>query len=521
MSAISSQREIKSTYVNLLSNKRVTIDLLIDSACNTESNLLICFSDKASFLSGLDDNTLFKFNNLSLNHLNKIFFINNRSSKKQPNPTFLAKDLQKIKVAENSHFHLIIPDSILAQCEGNNMRQFLEQLKTLSSQAASVINVYIYGHLATSVLKPRLLKNNHFISGLASMIALDESRYGYFVDFWSNKHGVVSGEEYILSHDGADRLTASPYKKTQTSEWTEDKADSERIYICREAIGESTNVPKEMHIAENNQSLISMLDNPRASTLIFSCSDQTEVQQLAMDCYQLRMTAGRQLKIIIRETQQCLRYADEKFLLRAGVNLISPVQVPQMRFMTQLEAIQGQMLTRALPQSLDALLKYDVKFGSKGYLNNNEFAQYCSDAIASSTRSNVNFSLIKLNLLPGMSAEECLRLCHVRRDGDVVTACKKALYVLFSAIRQNDIEVALNNIFEFPTRDLFHSTHRFETQYDIESEIKYIMADKVVISEEVSHLTTEKRIFSASKQPSNKIPTLFAVRKAIKLKGQA
>lgn len=521
LSAITSEREIKSVYVNLFSHKRMAIDYLINTTCNTGNSSLTSFSDKASFLSGLNDSTLLKFNNLSAEHLDKIFFISNKASTKKPNPVFLAKDIHRINIAKKSHFNLIIPDSILVQCEDSDVRLFLQQLSALSYKKESVVNVYIYGHLATSILKPKLLTNNHFISGLATMTALDDSRYGYLVDFWSNKHGVKSEEEYILTHDKADKLIATPYEKVQASEVTEDKADSERIYISREAIGESTNVPKEMHIAEDNQNLISMLDSPRASTLIFSCASQDEVQQLALDCYRLRMKAGRQLKIIIRETQQCLRYADEKFLLRAGVNLISPVQVPQMRFMTQVEAIQGQMLTRSLPQNLDALLKYDVKFGSKGYLNNRDFVQYCTDVIASSTRSNVNFALIKLNLLPGMSAEECLRLCHIRRDGDVVTACNKALYVLFSAIRHNDIEVALNNIFEFPTRDLFHSTRSFETQYDIESELKYIMEDEVVISEEVSNLTTEKQIFSASKQSLNNVPALFAVRKPINLKGQA
>ncbi|TOK37704.1 BcsE family c-di-GMP-binding protein, partial [Vibrio parahaemolyticus] len=227
---------------------------------------------------------------------------------------------------------------------------------------------------------------------------------------------------------------------------------------------------------------------------------------------------GRQLKIIVRETQQCLRYADEKFLLRAGANFISHAQIPHMRFMTQVEAIQGQMLTRPIPDSLEALLKYDLKFGSKGYLQNQDFNQYCIDVISHSTHSSVNFALIKLNLLPGMTAEECLRLCHIRRDGDVVTACKKALYVLFSAIRQSDIDIALNNIFEFPVRDLFHSTHTFDTQLDIETELKFIVQDEAVISDDVSTLATEREIFHTTTNSMVDVPPLFAVKKAIELK---
>ncbi|MCV5960076.1 BcsE family c-di-GMP-binding protein, partial [Escherichia coli] len=79
-------------------------------------------------------------------------------------------------------------------------------------------------------------------------------------------------------------------------------------------------------MAESNQELIAMLNNPRSSTIVFSCDNQSEVQQIALDCYRLRSAYGRQLKIIVRETQQCLRYADEKFLLRAGANFISHAQ---------------------------------------------------------------------------------------------------------------------------------------------------------------------------------------------------
>lgn len=233
----------------------------------------------------------------------------------------------------------------------------------------------------------------------------------------------------------------------------------------------------------------------------------------------MRVKAGSQLKIIIRETQQCLRYADEKYLLRSGVNLICPVQVPPMRFMTQVEAIQGQLLTRPIPSSLDALTKYDLSFGSKGYLRSKEFTRYCNDVISVSAQSKVNFALIKLTFLPGMQAEECLRLCHVKRDGDVVTATQKALYVLFSAIRHSDIDIALNNIFEFPVRDLFYSMRTFETQYDIDSELKYILEDEALISKEVTDLTTETQIFPEQNSAITDVPTLFAIKKTIALKG--
>ncbi|WP_310649221.1 cellulose biosynthesis protein BcsE [Vibrio alginolyticus] len=450
--------------------------------------------------------------------LNSVFFLVINSQKKTPKAINLAKDIHQTNIKKFSTCLLVVPDSLLSSTNDDFISVFLQSLNELANNKKITISVCIYGHLTTSLLKPILISHNRHIAGLATMTSLDDARYCYLVDFWSNKHGVITQHEYILTKTKDKTLKATSYETHQSHVMPEDKSDSDRIYVSRRAFRESVKAPKGMRVAESNQELIAMLDNPRSSTIIFSCDNQSEVQQIALDCYRLRSAYGRRLKIIVRETQQCLRYADEKFLLRAGANFISHAQIPHMRFMTQVEAIQGQRLTRPIPESLEALLKYDFEFGSKGYLQNQDFSQYCIDVISHSTHSSVNFALIKLNLLPGMTAEECLRLCHIRRDGDVVTACNKALYVVFSAIRQSDIDIALNNIFEFPVRDLFHSTHTFDTQLDIETELKFIVQDAAVISDDVSALATKRKIFHTATNSITDVPPLFAVKKTIELK---
>ncbi|ENG5982229.1 cellulose biosynthesis protein BcsE [Vibrio sp. 1641] len=518
LSAITSEKEISSVYVNLFTHKQMVIDYLFSTLPENNNTSLTSFTDKETFLSALNDEALCKFNELSTLHIEQCFFLSNKFTNKAPNAINLVKDIRQTNIKKLSTYILVVPDSLLSSSDDYFVSVFLRNLNELASNKKLTISVCIYGHLTTSLLKPILISHNRYIAGLATMTSFDDARYCYLVDFWSNKHGVISQDEYLLSNTKDKKLKATSYETHQPRAIQEDKSDSDRIYISRGAFRESEKAPKGMSMAESNQELIAMLNNPRSSTIVFSCDNQSEVQQIALDCYRLRSAYGRQLKIIVRETQQCLRYADEKFLLRSGANFISHAQIPPMRFMTQVEAIQGQMLTRPTPDSLEALLKYDLKFGSKGYLQNQDFSQYCIDVISHSTHSNVNFALIKLNLLPGMTAEECLRLCHIRRDGDVVTACNKALYVLFSAIRHSDIDIALNNIFEFPVRDLFHSTHTFDTQLDIETELKFIVQDEAVISDDVSALATERKIFHNAINSMVDVPPLFAVKKTIELK---
>lgn len=513
--AATSGREYRSVYVNLFTHKRLAVDFLFKLLINKDSTSLIVFTDKETFLTGFTKEKKQRINNLRKKSFEKTYFFSKHQSLKKLDPISLGLDIQRISIKRQSTCVLFVHDTLLLHCDDQQTIKFLSSIQNLANQKHLSINLCIYGNLATSILRPKLLTNNRYIAGLATMTPIDESSYNYLVDFWSNKHGVKSDNEYILSSSNNLQLEATLNQNQSFADTIKDRADSDRVYVSKEALGEGVKVPKSVYLASDNQMLLEMLDSPRASTIIFSCNDQKEVRQLAVDCFRLRAKAGNQLKIVIRETKQCLRYTDEKFLLRAGVNLICPVQLPHMRFMTQVEAIQGQLSTRPLPKNIESLLKYDLKFGHKGYLLNTEFNDYCGELIAMSSRSSVKFALIKLSLLPGMTAEECLRLCHIRRDGDVVTACTNALYILFSAIRHNDINIALSNVFEFPIRDLFYTVQTYDTQHDIEAELQYIIKDQALISSEVSQLTTEKKIFSDTHQPISDTSTLFAIKRII------
>lgn len=521
LTAITSEKQLRSVYVNLFSHKSLAIDYLANS-CSVEDNITFTScSDKESFYSGLNNHSQEQFNACVNSRIKNTYFLNIKYSSKLINISDLSEDLCRIKIQNKSIFILLIPDALLSNSSDAEINDFLKRFSSFSKKHTATVQLFIYGSLALSLLKPKLLTANSYLSGLATMTVLDEYRYSYLVDFWSNTHGVKSDVEYILSRLENGEIIAETNESAAPSMLIEDKADSERMYLSQDVLGDNTIPPKGVYIAENNKALLGLLQSPRASTVIFSCSSQSEIRQLTIDCFQLRNRAGNQLKIIIRETNQCLRYADEKFLMRAGVNLISPFQVPFVRFMTQVEAIQGQILMRPQPKSLEELLKYDQKFGRKGYLHNSDFTHYCRDVLNKSLQSNIRFALIRLQLLPGMNAEECLRLCHIRRDGDVITASDKALYVLFSAIRQDDINIALNNIFEFPVRDLFHSVRTFENHHDIEIELKKIDENEVIISEEVSMLATEKRIFSSKPTSNENTPSLYAVKKPLSVKVSA
>lgn len=504
-----------SIYVNLFTHKTLAIKNISSLIANNETATLAICSDKNTFYSGLESIDL---NSIFLEKIKNLYYLNNKATNKI-NAVKLAKDIGFFKLRKHTKLILLISDSYLASLEKKELTQFFKLLNNVAQQQSLTIQVCIYGSLIPSLLKPTLITMSHLLAGLCSTTAIDENQSHVLVDFWANQFGVKSDLQFLMTQTDDHQWIMTAFGQENTATDITEFSDSSLLYISNDALEPNTVTPKGAFLGENNQAVFDMLDVPKAATIILGCQTQQEIRQLAVDCYRLRQKAGHFLKIIVREMGQCLRYGDEQFLLQAGVNLVVPYPMQYVRFMSQVEAIQGQRLIRTLPSSLDQLLHTEQNFSNKGYLPNQVFVDYSHSIMAHSTQSNVSFALIKLTLLPGMSAKECLRLCCIRRNGDVVTASKHAIYVLFSAIHHDNIHIALSNIFEFPVRDLFRSIAVLDTHFDVETELQTLLRDEITIDDDISRLTTEKQLFSSESttetEPSS---PRFAIKKSLKLK---
>ncbi len=253
--------------------------------------------------------------------------------------------------------------------------------------------------------------------------------------------------------------------------------DTERIYVTATALHESVTLHNSVNVINTNEELFSLLDSisVQASTIVLSYQKISELESMSRQCYHLRKSKGSAIKIVIREMTSILRYIDEKLLLNAGVNFIIPFNVSFSRCISLIESIQGQIFTRKLPNNENELLKYNQDFDQKGYLANTDFKDYCSKIMVIAAQKSIRFALIKLSLLSSMKAIDCLHLCHIYRDGDIVTACNHALYVFFSAIRLNDVHATLNQLFDIPIESLFLSYTIIDNAIDIKAELPIII----------------------------------------------
>jgi cellulose biosynthesis protein BcsE len=512
-------------YINLFNTKKSSFKYINRFMADIELVSFISLSNVDDYFSGFDANERQEnYENMNVN-CQKKFFIGSKFKNKTINLKKLVNDLIKIRFQTASILIISMPDKTFDQCNNDDIAYFFRKTKKWAADQKITINFIIYGATVTSVIKPQLALHNRYISGLTTLQHIDDTHSNYHVIFWGSHHGVISNVEFCLSTNDQNQYYVSSRESDSSYQSGLKFTDDERIYAPTTAIEDGIQVPGKVIITTANADTFSILEtiHIQASTIILSCYDVHEVKQLALDCFHLRRRAGGAVKIIVREMAQCLRYSDEKFLMKSGINLIAPYSISYAKFLSLIEALQGQIFTRQIPDSIESLLKFDKEYGYKGYLSNKNFVAYCTKLTEVSEQKQLHFSLVKLNLLPGMSAEECLRLCHIRRDGDIATACKHAVYVLFSAVRMNDAKIALNNIFDIPVNDLFYSHTIIEDNYDFELELENIVKHAIEMPYDIKDISTEQPSPSRNNEqitPKSTI-TQFATNKPLKIRCKA
>ncbi|KDM90003.1 hypothetical protein EA58_18845 [Photobacterium galatheae] len=514
------KKEKRSVYVNLFGHKSAATDYLILTNKHNQNMTFTCLNDKNSFYHGLSDEILPEFTESLKRKGNRIYFLTKNISERSLNVENIIQDIFRIRMPKQSTLTILIPDILLVNLSQQRLGNLLEQLKQDATARNITIAVWLYGSLATS-LKPALMTYSHLLAGLATLTAVSPNKYQYHIAFWANRQGVRADETCLMNREAAGEFIVLPSSKAASTSRIKTDAAQSHIVLSKEALNDREQPTEPLKLMPSNQAALNESEYPGSTTLILGCDSPGMIRQLAIDCYRFRQKNGPQPNLIIRETRQCLRYSDEAFLLKAGVNLIVPHHLPFARLMSQAEAIQHQVLVRSLPEDIEALLSFDLRYENRGYLENQAFSQYCHQVMQRSTPSQLRFALVKLSLLPGMTADECLRLCHLRRNGDVVTACHDALYVLFSAIRQTDIHTALNNIFDFPVRDLFRNVRIIHSHHDTEQELKTIVEQAVCVSASAEHISMEAHQVSERSAARPEVVSLFAVSKPIQLQGES
>lgn len=286
--------------------------------------------------------------------------------------------------------------------------------------------------------------------GLASLRSQQDIHL-YDIAFWCNEKGVSARQQLILEPRGDGWQLARQEEAT-----VQPRSDEKRILSNVAVLEGAPPLSEYWSLFDNNEALFEEARTTQAATVIFSLTQNNQIENLARQIHSLRRQRGSALKIIVRENIASLRATDERLLLGCGANMVIPWNAPLSRCLTLIESVQGQQFNRYVPEEIATLLTMTQPLKLRGFQTWDIFC----DAVGNMMQNTLlppdgKGVLVALRPVPGIRLEQALTLCRPNRVGDIMTIGDNRLVLFLSFCRVNDLDTALNHIFPLPIADIF------------------------------------------------------------------
>lgn len=296
-----------------------------------------------------------------------------------------------------------------------------------------------------------LLINEHrSLSGLASLRAQTDI-HRYDVAFWCNEKGVTADQQLDVQWHKQSWQVVENVENTP-----QPRSDEKRVMSHIAVLEGAPALSENWQLFENNEQLFVAARSAQAATIIFSLTQNSQINSIARQIHALRRQRGSALKLIVRENHASLRATDERLMLGCGATLIIPWNAPLSRCLTMIESIQGVKFTRHVPEEIGVLIDQMQPLKLRGY---QPWETFCNGIAALMNNSLLPQDgkgvMVALRPVPGLRVEQALTLCRPNRMGDIVTLGENRLVLFLSFCRINDLDTALNHIFPLPVNDIF------------------------------------------------------------------
>ena len=273
----------------------------------------------------------------------------------------------------------------------------------------------------------------------------------YDIAFWCNEKGVSARQQLTLSHEGNEW-----HLRQQEEAVVQPRSDEKRILSNVSVLEGAPPLSEHWSLFDSNEALFNEARTTQAATIIFSLTQNNQIDAIARQIHTLRRQRGSALKIVVRENLTSLRATDERLLLGCGANMVIPWNAPLSRCLTLIESIQGQQFNRHVPEDISTLLSMTQPMKLRGFQKWDTFCDAVGNMMSNTLLPADNKGvMVALRPVPGIRVEQALTLCRPNRTGDIMTIGDNRLVLFLSFCRVNDLDTALNHIFPLPTADIF------------------------------------------------------------------
>ncbi|WP_413723558.1 cellulose biosynthesis protein BcsE [Sodalis sp. RH24] len=383
--------------------------------------------------------------------------------------TGLPVDISRLPQIKNQLLIFMLTAAAGNDLAPNDFNQWLLEIASQCARQNCAMLILCYGK-GIHALIPRLYVQNRVLYGLAM---LNSAHYPpqYVMSWWHNQFGVEANTAYALQPRSPGwEIAASP----ASAQHINNHSDDQWMYLAENSILEGAPpLSDKWFIFADNQHLVDRGLRARAATLIFALSANDQIETLARQIHLLRIRRGNALKIVVREMYPALRYIDQRLLQACGANLIVPHAARLSSFLTLLDDIQQGTFNRYVPENIELLLQGRLPDRHKGFLPLPVFCEVMQSILGQPTLAvETRGVLLALRPVGGISPQQAMSLCHLRRDGDVLTLTDSHLYLFLSNCQTSDVDSVLNFLFSLPAADMFQNRTLWYQDNAIQAEVR-------------------------------------------------
>ncbi len=369
---------------------------------------------------------------------------------------YYVKDKNALLILENGSQMLGVED-------GANIGKYIDLWQAYMAKQNNTVLFLMSGIGSNPITLNNIRLVQDRLAGMSNLISSDGTAK-LAIQHWYSSGGICADQQFNLVKDENGFLQAQQSEITLDNQ-TQTKApavDIESVWTLGIVV-KGEDCPQAWSISKNLAQLDEVSISAVSGTIILPYLQTTKIEILARHVFALRKSRGNRVKIIIRELSARMRHSEEKMIRFLGASMVAPIEVGFSRLLGIIDSITDLEFDGELSDSFEQAFVLANPERKLGYLSPREFVDHVNDMIIQTRSFGIKFAFVKLNVYRAMNVRDVLKICQIRRPGDICTADKKSVYLFLFGCRESDIAKALSFVFNMPVGQLFDSEERNTT----------------------------------------------------------
>lgn len=421
------------------------------------------------------------------------------------------QELEKFELPENSYLLFDQADELLSL---HDISLALDQMNVLKNwfakQRVTALLVFSRANETNSGTI------NALMDSMNGIVRLGGDREGLELtfDYWQSPEGTIAARNYRLStlNSGLYEAVAPTEPSMDSGKYgavdIKEDAEPHYFYMNPDLGSLAKQTPGIWKYVDTLVGMMHATRNTRSSTSILIYQRDTSLRQLAETVHTLRLSLGRYAKIIVQEKDASLRYQNEAFLLKLGLNLVVYRDVPASRLPLLLESLNGQVFSRDVDINFEAAMASVLPATASGYLVPARFVREVQSILERAVTLDIPCAMVIGKPTQNTSIIDILNNSGLSRPGDLLTSDGEHCHIFLNACPESVLLKTLSRILKMPLEAAFENVEFLIRTEEIQPALAALMRHSdlpdysQLINSQVSAATAHPSTLTPDDQPA-------------------